>query len=97
LEFIAIHHANRPFTCGRYDGCMRRTWMVSRPQADCLEAQLAGARLALACSYSCSDEYEAAVIAARRKAGIYGGERHRRCAVVAAAAMLALLLLAAGS
>jgi hypothetical protein len=75
---------------------MWRTWILPRPQADCLEAQLAGARLALACSYSCSDEYEAAIIASRRQAGAYGGKRHPRY-VFLAAALLALLLVIAGS
>jgi hypothetical protein len=76
---------------------MWRTWILSRPQADCLEAQLAGARLALACSYSCSDEYEAAIIASRRQAGVYGGKRHQRHVLLAAVVTFALLLLAAGS
>jgi hypothetical protein len=76
---------------------MRRTLILSRAQSDCLEAELMGARLALACSYSCSDEYEAAIIAARRAAGAYGGKRHQRHALLVAVAALALLLLVAGS
>jgi hypothetical protein len=97
LKSIAIRGANRTFTGDCYGAHMWRTWIVSRPQADCLEAQLAGARLALACPYSCSDEYEAAVIAARREAGVYGGKRHQRHALIAAAAMLVLLLLVAAT
>ena len=36
-----------------------------------LEERLEGARLAFACPYSCSDEFEAATIAHRRAAGEY--------------------------
>lgn len=39
-------------------------------------AERAGA--ALACAYSNSAEFDAALIAARRAAGIYGPRRHRR-------------------
>jgi hypothetical protein len=72
--------------------------MLSRSQASCLEDQIAGARLALACSYSCSDEYEAAIITARRDAGVYGGRRRQRHSfLVLTAAFALLLLLIAGS
>lgn len=42
---------------------------VDRPSN--LEAMLEGARLAFACPYSSSDEYEAATIEDRRAAGAY--------------------------
>ena len=50
------------------------------PQTDAaslaLYAESAGA--AWACSYSNSAEYDAALIAERRAAGVYGPRRHRR-------------------
>ena len=71
------------------------------PQGDvlALEARAARAGLALACSYSNSAEYDAALIAARRAAGVYGPRRHRWQMLTAAAgiaaglALLAFLLL----
>jgi hypothetical protein len=42
---------------------------IGRPSS--LEAQLEGARLAFACPYSSSAEYEAATIEVRRAAGNY--------------------------
>ena len=59
-------------------------------------AKHAGA--AWACSYSSSDEYDAALIAERRAAGVYGPRRQRRQLLVtlagvgAAVAVLMLLL-----
>ena len=68
-----------------------------RPKANgalALEANAASAGLALACTYSSSDEYEAEVIRARRDAGIYGPRRQLRHALVAlAVAMLPVILL----
>ncbi|MBV9348660.1 MAG: hypothetical protein JOZ70_08965 [Pseudolabrys sp.] len=61
-----------------------------------LEAIAARAGAALACSFSNSDEYNAALIAERRAAGIYGPRRHRRHMIVSAAGVsagLAFLLL----
>jgi hypothetical protein len=57
-----------------------------------LEADLARAGCAWACPYSSSDEFEAAVIRARRRAGAYGRMR-RRYALYAgiATGMLAVL------
>jgi hypothetical protein len=46
-------------------------------------AQRAGA--ALACAYSTSAEFDAALIAARRAAGVYGPRRHRRQMLATAA------------
>jgi hypothetical protein len=62
-----------------------------------LEAQAVRAGLALACSYSNSAEFDAALIAARRAAGVYGPRRHRRqllAAIGGVAAGLAVLLFA---
>ena len=60
-----------------------------------LEANAEQAGRALACSYSSSDEFEAALIAERREAGIYSRPRRRRR--LWAAAMLFAALLLAGS
>jgi len=46
--------------------------------ADALEAYAQRAGTALACAYSNSAEFDAALIAERRAAGIYGPRRHRR-------------------
>jgi hypothetical protein len=68
---------------------------MRRSQAGCfnLETQAACAGLAMACDYSGSDEYEAAVIAARRDAGAYGAKHHQRHVMIAAAATAVALLL----
>ena len=65
-----------------------------RVQADGLrlETRAACAGLALACAYSGSDEYQAAVISARRKSGAYGSPHRPRHVAWAAAAAVALLL-----
>jgi hypothetical protein len=71
------------------------------PQGDvlALEAQAARAGMALACAYSNSAEFDAALIADRRAAGVYGPRRHRRQMLIAAAGIaagltaLALLIL----
>jgi hypothetical protein len=47
--------------------------------------------LALACAYSSSDEYEAELIQARRKAGAYGSRHHRQAYVIFALAATALV------
>lgn len=60
-----------------------------------LEAYAERAGAALACAYSSSAEYDAALIAERRAAGIYGPKRHckRRLATAAGvAAGLALII-----
>jgi hypothetical protein len=63
-----------------------------RPDAGVLQAC---AGLALACTYSSSDEYEAELIRARRSAGAYGPRRHRMAVLAALAAVAAVLLIAA--
>jgi hypothetical protein len=60
-----------------------------------LDVELAGA--AMACRYSSSDEYEAALIAERRRAGAYDvPSRHRTIlwTAMAVAAVIAVLLAA---
>jgi hypothetical protein len=61
----------------------------SRPLT--LEAYAERAGAALACAYSSSAEFDAAVIAARRAAGVYGPKRQRRQMLVTAAAVAAAL------
>jgi len=43
-----------------------------------LEAYAERAGAAMACAYSSSAEFDAALIAARRAAGVYGPRRHRK-------------------
>jgi hypothetical protein len=50
------------------------------------------ARLALACAYSSSEEYEASIIAERRAAGAYGG--NQKPVALSVAAVVAVLALA---
>jgi hypothetical protein len=52
-----------------------------------LEARAAGATLA--CAYSSSAEYDAALIVERRAAGVYGPKRHRKQMLVTAAGIAA--------
>jgi hypothetical protein len=56
-----------------------------------MNAERAGA--ALACPFSSSDEFEAAVIRSRLRAGIYGPKRQRRHMAYAAAAFVTLAAL----
>jgi hypothetical protein len=56
-----------------------------------LEAYAERAGAALACAYSSSAELEAALIAARRAAGVYGPRRHRRHLLTALAGVAAAL------
>jgi len=63
-----------------------------------LKAHAEGAGAALACVYSSSAEFDAALIAARRAAGVYGPKRQRRqlmastAGVIAALAVIVLLV-----
>ena len=54
-----------------------------------LEAYAAHAGAALACAYSSAAEYDAALIAERRAAGIYGPRRRRKQMLVTAAGIAA--------
>ena len=56
-----------------------------------LEAYAERAGAALACAYSTSAEFDAALIAARRAAGVYGPRRHRKQMLVTAAGIAATL------
>jgi len=58
-----------------------------------VDAERAGA--ALACAYSNSAEFDAALIAARRAAGVYGPRRHQRQMLVTAAGIVAGLVVVA--
>ena len=64
---------------------------TAHKDAFALEAVAAQAGCALACSYANAAEYDAALIAARRAAGIYGPRRRRRQILVSAAAIAAAL------
>ena len=54
-----------------------------------LEAFAARAGAAMGCVFSSSAEYDAALIAERRAAGVYGPRRHRRQKLATAAAIAA--------
>jgi hypothetical protein len=56
-----------------------------------LEAYAERAGAALACVYSSSAEFDAALIAERRAAGVYGPRRHRKYVLVTAAAIATAL------
>lgn len=66
-----------------------------RPKADvlALEASAARAGCALACCFSSSDEFDAAIIRAQRAAGVYGPKRQRRQLAGFAAVMALIALL----
>ena len=54
-----------------------------------LEAYAAHAGAAMACVYSSSAEFDAALIAERRAAGVYGPRRYRRQQLVMVAGLVA--------
>ena len=56
-----------------------------------LEAYVEHAGAALACAYSSSAEFDAALIAERRAAGVYGPKRHRKRKLATAAGIAAAL------
>jgi hypothetical protein len=58
--------------------------------AEALEAGVERARLALACRFSSSAEYEASIIQAKRDAGVYGPKRQRRRLLTTIATMAAM-------
>jgi hypothetical protein len=57
---------------------MWRSYSHTHTGVDTLEAHAERAGAALACAFSNSAEFDAALIAARRAAGVYGPKRHRR-------------------
>jgi hypothetical protein len=72
---------------------MLRSSYAIRPEVDllALEAYAARAGAALACAYSSSAEFDAALIAERRAAGVYGPRRHRKQMLVTVAGVAAAL------
>jgi hypothetical protein len=58
-----------------------------------LEIAVQTAGRAWACPFSSSAEFEAATIAAKRAAGVYGPKRHRREVVLVAAGITLAVLL----
>lgn len=88
--------ANPVFTRAGYDADMRNWVTMSQSRSEGLALEAHAARAALACAYSSSDEYEAAVISARRAAGAYGPLWRRRDVVwagIAAVAVATVLVL----
>jgi len=67
----------------------------SHPESLSLEVYAERAGAALACAYSNSAELDAALIAARRAAGVYGPRRHRRQMLATAAGVAAGLVVVA--
>jgi hypothetical protein len=69
--------------------------VFTRGNADsiALEVYAERAGAALACAFSSSAEFEAALIATRRAAGVYGPRRYRRRFIIAACAIVAAVFL----
>jgi hypothetical protein len=74
---------------------MRRllTFLALRADLLALESRVARAGCALACPFASSDEFEAAVVRSKLRAGIYGPKRRRRRMLYAGAATGALAML----
>ncbi len=89
LAAIATTH----LLCGRYHAPMWRSQL--HPDLLSLEVCAERAGAALACEYANSTEFDAALIAARRAAGVYGPKRHRRRMLVTAAGIAAGLVVVA--
>jgi hypothetical protein len=68
---------------------MSRSAAAMHSDLTALEAYAARAGAALACAYSSSAEFDAALIAERRAAGVYGPRRHRTQMLVTAAGVAA--------
>jgi len=68
---------------------MSRTLAMTDSALLTLEANAAGA--ALACAYSSSAEYDAALIAEKQAAGVYGPKRRRKQVLATAAGIAAAL------
>jgi hypothetical protein len=88
---------NASFTGLRYDRTMSQR-QTDRFQVEDLALQTVLAGQAMACAYSSSDEFEAAVIRSRVNAGAFGVPKRRRrvkavFAVVAIAVVIAILLI----
>ncbi len=89
LTAIATTH----LLCGRYHAPMWRSQIHPDPLLLEVCAERAGA--ALACEYANSAEFDAALIAARRAAGVYGPKRHRRQMLVTAVGIAGRLVVVA--
>jgi hypothetical protein len=63
-----------------------------RPDLLTLENTVARAGSALACPFSSSDEFEAAVVKSKLDAGVYGPKRRRRHLLYAGAVILVILV-----
>jgi hypothetical protein len=72
-----------------------RSLLEAKASIRALDANAAGAGSALACAFSSSAEYEAAIIAARRAAGVYGPKRQHRHLLLAALALSVMVALVA--
>jgi hypothetical protein len=70
-------------------------WHSQSPEPLSLEVCAERAGAALACKFANSAEFDAAIIAARRAAGVYGPGRHRRQMLATAAGIAAGLVLVA--
>ena len=68
---------------------MWRSPSLVRNGPDTLEAYAERAGAALACAYSNSAEFDAALIAERRAASVYGPRRHRKQMLATAAGIAA--------
>jgi hypothetical protein len=75
---------------------MWHAWIPSRPGADmlALEGNVERAGRALACVFSSSAEFEAAVIKSKLDAGVYGPKRRRRHVLFAGIATGILIVFA---
>ena len=62
---------------------------LASPHSDLLALEANAAGAALACAYSSSAEFDAALIAEKRAAGVYGPRRHRKQMLVTAAGIIA--------
>lgn len=69
---------------------MRQILTRPEPEAPTLQMDVERAGLAWACPFSSSDEFEAAVIRSRRRAGAFGPSRSRRYALYSAYATVAV-------
>jgi len=89
-----VEFSNPAFTLLTYPHGMLRILSHPSTGADflALEAVVERAGCALACPFSSSDEYEAALIAERRAAGVYGPRRQRRQLMVTLAGVAAAVL-----
>jgi len=69
------------------------TLLRTRSAAPTLESTAASAGCAMACPFSSSDEFEAAIIRSRLDAGVYGPKRRQRHILLAGAASSLLVVL----